>query len=34
LTSSSHVGGDEEGIDSITNIEVGGMINAPPLSNS
>ena len=29
VASSSHIDGDEEGMDSIASTEVGGMINAP-----
>jgi hypothetical protein len=29
VASSSHIGGDEEGMDSIASTEVGGMVNAP-----
>ena len=28
VASSSHIGGDEEGIDTIASTEVGGMVNA------
>ena len=34
VASSSHIGGDGEGMDSIASTEVGGMVNAPPLSSS
>ena len=29
VASSSYIGGDEEGMDSIASTEVGGMVNAP-----
>jgi hypothetical protein len=32
VASSSHIGGDEEGTNSIASTKVGGMINPPSLS--
>ena len=29
MASSAHIGGDEEGMDTIASTKVGGMVNAP-----